>query len=175
VFTGACSMQTTREHKVFCSVLINPNCILLHTVEVTHATKLPTAVVTLIRTRAIFTTALYSRCGHYIFVLWFLLPSYSTFFLAHSQPSHIGCLPYFHTWCGLSANLGSRSETCCTWLAENTVTGRTKSPKIRHLSTIAQLCRAISSQLRHVSTIGKNLLNSNITSTCLYNMANLAH
>ena len=31
-----------------------------------------------------------------------------------------------------------------------------KSPKSRHLSTIAQLCRAISSQLRHVSTIGKN-------------------
>jgi len=24
----------------------------------------------------------------------------------------------FHTWCGLSANLGCRSETCCTWLAE---------------------------------------------------------
>jgi len=30
-----------------------------------------------------------------------------------------------------------------------------KSPKIRHLRTVAQLCRAISSQLRHVSTIGK--------------------
>ena len=28
-------------------------------------------------------------------------------------------------------------------------------PKSRHLGTIAQLCRAISSQLRHVSTIGK--------------------
>jgi len=30
-----------------------------------------------------------------------------------------------------------------------------KSPKIRHLGTIAQLCRAISSQRRHVSTIRK--------------------
>jgi len=30
--------------------------------------------------------------------------------------------------------------------------------KNRHMSTIAQLCRAISSQLRHVSTIGKKLL-----------------
>jgi len=38
---------------------------------------------------------------------------------------------YFHTWCGLSANLGWRSETCCTRLAENT--GRKKSPKIWHL------------------------------------------
>ena len=30
-----------------------------------------------------------------------------------------------------------------------------KSPKSLHLGTIAQLCRAISSQLRHISTIGK--------------------
>jgi len=44
---------------------------------------------------------------------------------------------------------------CCTCLAENT--GRKKSPKIRHLGTIAQLCRAVSSQLRQ-STIGKKLL-----------------
>jgi len=51
------------------------------------------------------------------------------FFLAYSQPSQMGCLPYFHTWCGLSANLG------CTRLAENT--GRKKSSKIRHLRTIA--------------------------------------
>jgi len=32
-----------------------------------------------------------------------------------------------------------------------------KSPKIGHLGTIAQLCRAISSQLRHISTIGKKI------------------
>jgi len=64
-------------------------------------------------------------------------------------------LPYCYTWCGLSANLGCRSKTCCTRLAENT--GRKKSPKNRHLHTIAQLCPAISSQLRHASTIGKNL------------------
>ena len=30
--------------------------------------------------------------------------------------------------------------------------------KNRHLGTIAQLCRAISSHLRHVSTIGKKLV-----------------
>jgi len=46
-----------------------------------------------------------------------------------------------------------------------------KSPKIRHLHTIAQLCRAISSQLRYVSTFGKKLLNSNIPHM-LYNMVN---
>ena len=51
-------------------------------------------------------------------------------------------------------------------------TGRNKSAKIRHLCTIAQLCRAISSQLRHISTIGKKLLSSNIFSTYPHNMVN---
>jgi len=46
----------------------------------------------------------------------------------------IGCLPYFHTWCGLSANLECTSEMCCTRLAENT--GHKKVVKNRHLGTI---------------------------------------
>jgi len=33
-----------------------------------------------------------------------------------------------------------------------------RTQKIRHLGTIAQLCQAVSSQLRHVSTIGKKLV-----------------
>jgi len=41
---------------------------------------------------------------------------------------------------------------CCTRLAENT--GRKKVAKNRHLGTIAQLCRDISSQPSHVSTLG---------------------
>jgi len=60
------------------------------------------------------------------------------------------------------------SETSCTRLAENT--GR----KNRHLGIIAQLCRAISSQLRHVSTVGKNLLNGNISSICSQNILNFS-
>jgi len=52
-------------------------------------------------------------------------------------------------------------------------TGRKKVVKNRHLGTRAQLCRAMSSQLRHVSTIGKNLLNSNMSSTCPHNMVNV--
>jgi len=79
---------------------------------------------------------------------------------------------YFHTWCGLSANSECRSQMCCMGLAE--YRGRKKSPKIHHLHTITQLCRAISSQLRHVSTIGKNLLNSNTSSTCPHNMVNFS-
>jgi len=47
-----------------------------------------------------------------------------------------------------------------------------KSPKIRHLRTIAQLCRTISSQLMHQSPIGKKLLNSNVFCTCPHNMVN---
>ena len=86
-------------------------------------------------------TVIFLPCGFFFFLSFFL----SFLFLAESQPSQIGCLPYFHTWCGLSANLGCRSETCCTRLAENT--GRKKVAKNRHLGTIAQLCRAISSQL----------------------------
>ena len=50
-----------------------------------------------------------------------------------------------------------------------------KIAKNRHLRTIAQLCRAISSKLRQVSTIGKKLLNSNISPRCLYNIYNMVN
>jgi len=112
--------------------------------------------------------ALHSRCGHYIFALWFLLLSIFLF----SSPNL--SIPYLHTWCGLSANLRCRSETCCTRLAANTLyTGCKKSSKNHHLGTIAQLFRAISSQLRHISTVGKKkLLSSNISSTCSHSMVN---
>jgi len=59
---------------------------------------------------------------------------------------------------------------CCTQLAGNT--GRKNDAKNRHLRTIAQVCRAISSQLRHVSTIRKKLLSSSISPTRPYNMVN---
>ena len=96
--------------------------------------------------------SVFSSCGFFFFLL---------FFLAYSQPSQIGCLPYFHTWGGLSANLECRSGICCMRLVENT--GRKNDAKIRHLGTIPQLCPAISSQQRHILTIGRNLLNSNIS------------
>jgi len=56
--------------------------------------------------------ALCNRAGHYIFALWFL-SIFFFFFLAESHRSEIGCLPYFHTWCGLSANLASMSDARC--------------------------------------------------------------
>ena len=55
-------------------------------------------------------------------------------------------------------------------LAENT--GRKKVAINHHLGTIAQFCRAISLQLRQILTIGKNLLSSNMSSTCPRNMVN---
>ena len=110
-----------------------------------------------------------NRAGHYIFVL-FLLSFFLSFFPHLISAVTIGCLPYFHTWCGLSANLERMSEMCCTRLAG--ITGPKKLPKIRNLGTIAQLCRAFSLQLRHLSTIGKKLLNSNVSPTCPHNMVN---
>jgi len=62
--------------------------------------------------------ALRSRCGHYIFILWFLLSSFFPRLI--SAVAHWMSLPYFHTRCGLSANLECWCKTCCTWLAENT-------------------------------------------------------
>ena len=59
---------------------------------------------------------------------------------------------------------------CCTRLAANA--GPKKVVKNRHLGTIAQLRRAISSQLRHYRQSEKNLLSSNISSTCLHKMVN---
>jgi len=50
-----------------------------------------------------------------------------------------------------------------------------QDPKYRHLGTIAQLCRAMSSQLRAEARINnrkKNLLSSNISRTCHYNIMN---
>ena len=99
--------------------------------------------------------ALWNRADHRYFHAVFC----SFFFFSSANLSRRRldvCHTSMHTWCGLSANLRCRSETCCMRLAEKTECK--KVAKNRHLGTIAQLCRAISSQLRHVSTIGKKLV-----------------
>jgi len=101
---------------------------------------------------------LWNRAGHYIFALWFL----SSFF---SSPNLSGwrldvyhtstqCKFRMHVWNVLHAALWN---TGC---------------KNRHFGTIAQLCQAVPSQLRHVSTIGKNLLNIDTSSTRPHNLVN---
>jgi len=108
-----------------------------------------------------------------MFVLWFLLLSsivYLLFFLAYSQPSQIGWLPYFCTWCGLSANLGCRSETCCKRIAE------IQDAKSRQKFAIcAPSHKFVYLYLRNWGTYRqseKKLLNSIISSTCSRNMVN---
>jgi len=62
---------------------------------------------------------------------------------------------------------------CCWRLAANTE--RKKVAKNRYLGTIAQLRRAISFKLCNEGTYrqsGKNLLSSNMSSTCSHNMVN---
>jgi len=109
------------------------------------------------------------RAGHYILQLWFLS---SSFFLISSPILSGRRLDVYHTsrHNNLSANLECMSEMCCTRLAENT--GRKnyakKSPSVYHRT----IYPGISSQLRHVSTIGK-MLNSNISSTRPHNMVNV--
>jgi len=101
--------------------------------------------------------ALCNRAGHYSFALWFLSSSSSIFFSSPNLSGHT--LDVYHTsthGVAHSANLECRSEMYCTRLAANT--GRKKVAKNRHLGTIAQLRLAISSQLRHVSTIGIKLV-----------------
>ena len=97
----------------------------------------------------------------YIFILWFLLLSFFFF----SSPNLSGRrLDVYHTSTHGVALV--RIQNACVKCAANTE--RKKSPFWHHPT----ICRAISSQLRHVSTSGKNLLSSNISSTCPHNIVN---
>ena len=105
--------------------------------------------------------AMRSRCGHYIFALWFLLCS--IFF--PRLISAVAC-------CGLSANLGCRSEMFCTRLAGNTArkNDAKKSPSTHHRTTLSSYIFATANKAYIDNR--KNLLNSNISSTCPHNMVN---
>jgi len=92
----------------------------------------------------------------YIFILSFVLSSSSFFPRLISAVAEWMSTILAHMVWPQCEYLRCRSEMCCTGLAANT--GRKKLSKNRHLDTIAQLCRAISPQLRHVSTIGKKLV-----------------
>ena len=71
---------------------------------------------------------------------------------------------------GLSANLDCRSEMCCTLLAGNT--GCKNDAKNHRLRNITQLCWAISSQLRHLSTIRKKLVKQQYLLQMSHSMVN---
>jgi len=91
----------------------------------------------------------------YIFALWFLL-SISFF----SSPN-LSCrrLDVYQTCIHNVAlvkiqDAGLKHAAHCSLKIQSAKI----SPKIRHMGTIVQLCRAMSSQLRHVSTIGNKLV-----------------
>jgi len=106
----------------------------LKTAEIRIRTPLKSANYFCFAWQIIGVDALWNRAGHYIFALWFLSIFYLFYFLASSQRPQIGCLPYFRTWCGLSANLKCTCEMCSTWLAATT--GRKKSPFWHHRTTL---------------------------------------
>ena len=102
--------------------------------------------------------ALWNRAGHYIYVMWFL--SSSSFFLfffprliSAAADWMSAILPHM-VWpsCEFRMHVWNLLRVA-RWK-----TGRKNDAKNRHLGAIPQLCRAISSQLRHISTIGKKLV-----------------
>jgi len=98
-----------------------------------------------------------------------VISSSSSIFFPHLISAIADWMSAMHTWCGLSANLGCRSETCCTRLAGNT--GRKKLPSGHHCTTLSgyiftnEACTGINNQK-------KNLLSSNISFRCPHNMVN---
>jgi len=113
----------------------------------------------------LFMAALCNRTGHYIFALWFLSFFFFLFSFLHRLISAVGdwmsTIPYFYIWCGLSADLESRSEMCCTRLAENARCK--KSPSGHHRITLSGYIFATKARIDNRK---KNLLSNNISSTC---------
>jgi len=92
--------------------------------------------------------ALWTRAYHYIFALCFL----SSFFFFSSPNLSCRRLDVYHTSThGVAlARIKNASLKCA---ARGSL--EMQDPKIRHLGIIAQLWRPVSSQIRHVLTIGK--------------------
>ena len=110
-----------------------------------------------------------SRCGHYIFCR---VVSCIFFFFY---------LLYFpRLWCHLyQAGRPSHGHwpthilvLSCFFFCLSFLVFRRLISAVTEWMSIAQLCRAVSSQLRHISAIGTNLLSSNTSSTCPPNMVN---
>jgi len=112
---------------------------------------------------------------HSIFTGWllFLMPNQQGPTVATAIPSSLASL-----WSPYGIGQTIMFSSCgffflsSSFFSSPSLSRRKKSPKNRPLGTIAQLCQAISSQLRHIWTIGKNLLSSNMSSTRPHNMVN---
>jgi len=104
-------------------------------------------VCSLCLSRSIFMATLWNRAGHYILPCGFFF--YISIFF--SSPNFSRRRLDIYTWCGISANLGCRFETCCTRLAENAKIAK-KSPSGHHRTILSGYSFAPT----HVSTIEKN-------------------
>ena len=80
-------------------------------------------------------------------------------------------LPYFHTWCDLSANLECRSEMCCTRFTGNAGPKKCqKSPFAHHRTTLSGY---IFPTKARIDNRKKNLLSSNLLHMSLVNFGPL--
>jgi len=101
------------------------------------------------------------------FQLWFL----SSFFLAYSQRSNIGCLPYFYTWCGLSAEF-----RMLVWTVLHAGRWKYKTQKIAKKSLSVHRPTKLSGYIFAIKACidkGKNFLNNNISSASPHNTVNV--
>jgi len=105
--------------------------------------------------------ALCNRAGH----IYFHSVVCSSFFLSSPNLSHRK-LDVYHTFTH-GANLECRSETCCKRLSE--IQDAKKSPSGHHRTTLSDHICATKTR---IDSRKKNLLSSNISSTCPHNMAN---
>jgi len=117
--------------------------------------------------------SLWNRADHYIFMLSFVLSFFLSFF---SLPNLSRCwLDVCHTSTyGVALVrkiLRCRSETCCTRLAEKTGRKKScqKSPSGQHRTTLPGYIFATKAR---VDSRKKNLLSSNMSSTCPHNTVN---
>jgi len=120
----------------------------------------------------LFMAALWNRTDHYIFAMWFLSSFFLCFFFLSFFLAIISAvgdwmstiLPYMvWPWCEFRMQVWNVLHVA-RWKCRTQ-----ESPKIHHLCTIAKL---ISSQLRHISTIGKKGVKQQCLPTCSHNMVN---
>jgi len=111
---------------------------------------------------------MYNRAGHNIFALWFL--SSSIFFfprLISAAAAWISTILPQMLWPYANLECTSEFKMCCTRLAGNT--GRKKSPFWHHRTNLSGYIFATKA---YIDNTGKNLLNSNTSSTCTDNIVN---
>ena len=105
-------------------------------------------------TSMVLMVALWNRADHYIFALWLFLSFFFFFFASPNLSRRRSDVCHTSTH---GVALVRISDAGLKRAAHGSlqIQDANKFAKNRHRGTIVQVCRTISSQLRHVSTIGK--------------------